>query len=320
MTNDSRVIRARLYARKETGGKAEIFLLKPMPDPQWEALVGGKRIRAGTRLLVTHKGVEVSAQVLQDLGGARRLVQFDRPIDPILDEMGHTPLPPYIHHPISDEERYQTVFSRIKGSSAAPTAGLHFTPELLLELRRRGILWATVTLHIGLDTFKPIETEDIAEHPIHSEWASLSPQVAQQINQARLAGGKVVAVGTTVVRTLETAALRSAGVTGSLRQASRMEALVCPWRSVAAFEGETDLFIYPGFDFRVVDALVTNFHLPRSSLLTLVSAFAGHELIRRAYQVAIDENYRFFSFGDAMLITGKQPDTPPAACDSTPKD
>jgi S-adenosylmethionine:tRNA ribosyltransferase-isomerase len=306
VTNDSRVIRARVFARKETGGQAEIFLLKSLPDPQWEVLVGGKRIRPGTRLIVEYEDEEIAAYVREDLGGPRRLIEFDRPIDTLLDEIGHTPLPPYIHQPLEDDERYQTIFSRIDGSSAAPTAGLHFTPELLIDLRRRGIQWAAVTLHIGLDTFKPIETPDVADHPIHAEWASISPQVAQQINQAKLAGGRVVAVGTTVVRTLETAALRSAGIMGSLRDASQMATGVCPWRPAAAFEGETDLFIYPGFEFRVVDTLITNFHLPRSSLLTLVSAFAGQELIRQAYEVAINEGYRFFSFGDAMLITRRK--------------
>jgi S-adenosylmethionine:tRNA ribosyltransferase-isomerase len=173
---------------------------------------------------------------------------------------------------------------------------------MLLALRERGVALAFLTLHIGLDTFKPVTAEYVAGHTIHSEWASLAPEVAQQINQTKLAGGRLVAVGTTAVRTLETAALRSAGINGSLRQASQLRVDLCPWRPVAAFEGATDLFIYPGFRFRVVDALLTNFHLPKSSLLMLVSAFSGWELVRRAYQNAIAERYRFFSFGDAMLI------------------
>ena len=302
VTNDSRVIPARLFARKTTGGKVEILLLRPLDDRRWEVLVGGKRVRVDTHLVVEKEGIQVSARVVEELSQARRILEFDQPIIPLLDRLGHTPLPPYIHRPLADGERYQTVYSRADGSAAAPTAGLHFTPELLLALRKQGVMLASVTLHIGLDTFKPVTTENVADHPIHSEWATLSPEVAHQINQARLAGGRVVAVGTTVVRTLEAAALRSAGVIGSLREASQKAAEACAWRPVAAFEAPTDLFIYPGFRFRVVDVMVTNFHLPRSSLLMLVSAFAGQDLIRRTYQIAIAEGYRFFSFGDAMLI------------------
>ncbi|GAB4543354.1 MAG: tRNA preQ1(34) S-adenosylmethionine ribosyltransferase-isomerase QueA [Anaerolineae bacterium] len=302
VANDSRVIPARLLGHKTSGGRVEVLLLRQLEERRWEVLVGGKRVRPGTELRLEKEGVRVGARVVEDLGEARRIVEFDRPLTPLLDELGEIPLPPYIHEPLADPERYQTVFGRMDGSAAASTAGLHFTPEMLLALRERGVILTFVTLHIGLDTFKPVTTEYAAEHPIHSEWASLTPEVAAQIYQARLAGGRVVAVGTTTVRTLETAALRSAGVTGSLREASQLQVDLCPWRPVVAFEGPTDLFIYPGFRFRVVDVLLTNFHLPKSSLLMLVSAFAGHELIRRAYQVAIAERYRFFSFGDAMLI------------------
>jgi len=216
--------------------------------------------------------------------------------------VGHTPLPPYIHTPLRDAERYQTVFSRIDGSAAAPTAGLHFTPEILLSLRDKGVLLDYVTLHIGLDTFKPVTVEQVEAHPIHREFVRLAADTARRINQAKLAGGRLVAVGTTAVRTLETAALRSAGVAGSLKQASQLGADICPWKPVAAIEEETDLYIYPGFTFRAVDVLLTNFHLPKSTLLMLVSAFAGPDLIREAYEVAIAERYRFYSFGDAMLI------------------
>jgi len=302
VANDSRVIPARLLGRKATGGKVEILLLKRLGDRRWEALVGGKRVRVNSELHIERGGVHITARVTEVLDGARRVVEFDRPLTPLLDRVGETPLPPYIHQALTDAERYQTVFSRVEGSVAAPTAGLHFTPEMLLALRQRGVALAFVTLHIGLDTFKPVMAKRVADHPIHSEWASLSPEVARQINQAKLAGGRVVAVGTTVVRTLETAALRSAGVTGSLRRASQLQVDSCPWRPVAAFEGPTDLFIYPGFRFRAVDVLLTNFHLPKSSLLMLVSAFGGRELIRRAYRIAIAERYRFFSFGDAMLL------------------
>jgi S-adenosylmethionine:tRNA ribosyltransferase-isomerase len=179
---------------------------------------------------------------------------------------------------------------------------LHFTPELLLDLRQQGIALDYVTLHVGLDTFKPVEVDQIDQHPIHSEWASLSPETARRINDAKLAGGQLLAVGTTSMRVLETAALRSAGINGSLREASQLDLNLCPWKPVAAIDGPTDLYIYPGFTFRAVDLLLTNFHLPKSSLLMLVSAFAGLELMRRAYTEAIAERYRFYSFGDAMLI------------------
>jgi S-adenosylmethionine:tRNA ribosyltransferase-isomerase len=302
VANDSRVIPARLMGHKSTGGRVEVLLLERLDERRWEALVGGKRVRPGSELRLEKGDARVTARVVEELTEARRIVEFDRPIMPLLDELGQVPLPPYIHEPLHDPERYQTVFSRVEGSAAASTAGLHFTPEMLLALRERSVILTFVTLHIGLDTFGPVTAEYVAEHAIHSEWASLTPEVARQINQAVLAGGRVVAVGTTAVRTLETAGLRSAGVSGPLKEASRIEADLCPWRPVAAFEGPTDLFIYPGFRFRVVDILLTNFHLPRSSLLMLVSAFAGRELIRRAYELAIAERYRFFSFGDAMLI------------------
>ncbi len=308
VVNDSRVIPARLFAHKLSGGQVEILLLQKLSGSRWEALVGGKRVRKGSRLLIRREGVCLEAQVVEELHGPRRVVEFDKPIDPFLQHIGHTPLPPYIQVPLADPERYQTVYSRIEGSVAAPTAGLHFTPELLTRLRAQGILFARVTLHIGLDTFKPVTAENVAEHVLHSEWASVSAETAQLINQARLSGGRVIAVGTTAVRTLETAALRAAGITGSLRRVSALEQELpqtqpgVAWRPIVAFESPTDLFIYPGFRFRVVDALITNFHLPRSSLLMLVSAFAGYELMRKAYQIAIAEGYRFYSFGDAMLI------------------
>jgi S-adenosylmethionine:tRNA ribosyltransferase-isomerase len=289
VANDSRVIPARVPARKATGGQVEILLLRALDDQRWEALVGGRRVRQGSRLTVPHAGRPVAVRVVEELGEGRRILEFDQPPAAWLPSVGQTPLPPYIHTPLADPERYQTVYSRVEGSAAAPTSGLHFTPELLLALRRRGVQLAYLTLHIGLDTFKPVTAQAVADHVIHSEWASLSPEVAHQINQAKLAGGHLVAVGTTSVRTLETAALRSAGVTGSLRQASQLAHEGCPWRPVAPFEGPTDLFIYPGFRFRAVDALITNFHLPRSSLLMLVSAFAGLELIRRAYAIAVAE-------------------------------
>ncbi|MEW5960618.1 MAG: tRNA preQ1(34) S-adenosylmethionine ribosyltransferase-isomerase QueA [Chloroflexota bacterium] len=313
IANDSRVIPARLFGRKQSGGQVEILLLKQIDELRWEAMVGGKRLRPGGVVEIPagqsgrggaarHTSPALKLTIKADLGEARRLIEFDRPVGGLLAEVGHTPLPPYIHTPLADAERYQTVFSRFDGSTAAPTAGLHFSPEILLALRDKGVALDTVTLHIGLDTFKPVTVEQVEAHPIHREYVRLTADAARRINQARLAGGRVVAVGTTAARTLETAALRSAGVTGSLREASRFGVDICPWQPVAAIEEETDLYIYPGFTFRAVDVLLTNFHLPRSTLLMLVSAFAGLDLIREAYEVAIAERYRFYSFGDAMLI------------------
>jgi S-adenosylmethionine:tRNA ribosyltransferase-isomerase len=212
-------------------------------------------------------------------------VRFSQEIEPVLEEIGHIPLPPYIHRPVDDHEDYQTIFARAPGSAAAPTAGLHFTPELVERLEDRGIGFAAVTLHIGLDTFAPVTEDDAEEHRIHSEWCRLDPEAAAIVNRTKSAGGRVIAVGTTSVRTLESAARQAPE--GSI---------------VAPFEGQTDLFILPGYEFRVVDALVTNFHLPRSTLLMLVSAFASREMILSAYETAIREGYRFYSFGDAMLI------------------
>ncbi len=317
IANDSRVLLARLFGRKTTGGKIEILLLKQVDTRHWEALVGGKRLRPGVVVELAAGGRRAGGPgkhgaagyrspifltIKEDLGESRRLVEFDQPVAAILPDLGHIPLPPYIHTNLADPERYQTVFSRVVGSAAAPTAGLHFTPEILLNLREKGVMLDFVTLHIGLDTFQPITVEQVENHVIHREWARLTSETARRINQAKLAGGRLAAVGTTAVRTLESAALRSAGLTGSLKQASALEPNFCPWQPVAAIEEETDLYIYPGFTFRAVDMLLTNFHLPKSTLLMLVSAFAGIDLIRRSYEIAIADRYRFYSFGDAMLI------------------
>ncbi len=220
-------------------------------------------------------------------------------VEDSLDRVGEMPLPPYIHTRAADPERYQTVFSREQGSAAAPTAGLHFTPELLLALRDNSVKIAHCTLHIGLDTFQPVKVEQVEQHHIHSERAALSATDARIINDAKLAGGRIIAVGTTVARTLETAAILSAG--GDPAQPERLPD-ACPWRPVIAFEQDTRLFIYPGYQWKAVDALITNFHLPRSTLLMMISAFAGRERVLNAYEVAKRENYRFFSFGDAMFI------------------
>lgn len=296
--NKSQVIPARLFARKPTGGKVEILLLRRRDATTWEALVGGKRVRPGLRLtLLDAPGGEpigAEAKVLERGERAMRVLRFDRPALELADEIGVTPLPPYIHKELEDAERYQTIYAQKPGSAAAPTAGLHFTPDLLLKLREEGVQSAFITLHIGLDTFQPVREEAIEEHQMHTEYCSLRPEVAEQINQTKLAGQRVVAVGTTSVRTLETAARVAAG--------GEEAASSCPCQTVTAFEGDTDLFIYPGFDFRAVDALITNFHLPQSTLLMLVSALTGKELMDRAYAEAIEERYRFYSFGDAMLI------------------
>lgn len=310
VANNSRVIPARLHGRKPTGGRVEILLLERQDGLRWTALVGGKKLEEGVDIQIedpTGAPVDLIATVTAVLAGPQRALMFSRPIDDLLDDLGSMPLPPYIHEPLADPERYQTIYARPTGSAAAPTAGLHFSGDLLLALRDKGVLFETVTLHVGLDTFKPVEADNVADHVIHSEWASLTPETAKRINEAKLAGGRLVAVGTTAVRTLETGALRSAGITGSLRDISLRDAAgetsnMCPWKPVAAFEGPTDLFITPGYVFRAVDAMITNFHLPKSSLLMLVSAFAGRAEMLGVYATAVAERYRFYSFGDAMLI------------------
>jgi S-adenosylmethionine:tRNA ribosyltransferase-isomerase len=281
--NQTRVIPARIFARKvPTGGKVELLLLKRTDLETWEALVGGKRVGMGKQLVLENG---ITCDVVEVLGGARRLVRFSRPLEGDLEQLGEMPLPPYIHERLEDQERYQTVYALETGSAAAPTAGLHFTPELIERLKEAGIGFAQVTLHVGLDTFAPVTEEDVAEHEIHTEWCRLDTETADRINAVKQAGGRVIAVGTTSVRTLESAA----------RQAA-------PGQAVAAIEGPTDLFILPGYQYKVVDAMVTNCHLPRSTLLMLVSAFAGRENILNAYQTAVEQQYRFYSFGDAMLI------------------
>jgi S-adenosylmethionine:tRNA ribosyltransferase-isomerase len=299
--NNSRVIPARLHGVKETGAAVEIFLLKPQADGAWQCLVGGKGLRPGVRVHIHHgdSDRDIIATVKSEIEGGGRLIRFDPPVHEWLWDVGETPLPPYIHEPLRDAERYQTIYSRIEGSVASSTAGLHFTPELLIQLREQGIRFVTVTLHIGLDTFKPVQAENIEEHQIHREWAELPAETAKAINETKLAGGRVIAIGTTVVRTLESSAKIALG----FRPCDDIpEGAVCGWQTVAAFEGETDLFIKPGFKFRAVDAMITNFHLPKSTLLMLVSAFAGKQLMERAYAEAVRDRYRFYSFGDAMLI------------------
>lgn len=310
VANNSRVIPARLYGRKESGGRVELLLLEQLSDTHWKALVGGRKLVEGVQIQLQDSAAadtDLTVTVTKMLDGPLRELEFSKPTDEWLHSVGQTPLPPYIHRQLENNERYQTIYSRPAGSAAAPTAGLHFTPELLLALRDKGVLFETVTLHVGLDTFKPVTVDDITAHTIHSEWAVLTPETAQRINEAKLAGGRLIAIGTTSMRTLETAALRSAGITGSLQSITARDiggetSSICPWKPVAAFEGYTDLYIYPGYNFRAVDALITNFHIPQSTLLMLVSAFASREQIQQAYQAALENDYRFLSLGDAMLI------------------
>ncbi|MDX1994865.1 MAG: tRNA preQ1(34) S-adenosylmethionine ribosyltransferase-isomerase QueA [bacterium] len=296
--NSTRVIPARLRATKAgTGGAAEILLLKQLTETRWRVLIGGKRTLPG--LVLNIHDSPITATIVSELEEAEREIEFSEPIAPYLQQLGEMPLPPYIHTQLQDKERYQTVYSREEGSAAAPTAGLHFTPELLLALREKGVHLAYCTLHVGLDTFLPVRVEDIKTHKIHSERAVLTAENAHVINQAKLAGGRIIAVGTTTARTLETAGILSAGGDPAHPEANGE---VCAWRPVIAFERDTDLFIYPGYQWRAVDALITNFHLPKSTLLMMISALAGREFVLRAYEAAKQEGYRFFSFGDAMFI------------------
>ena len=299
VVNRSRVIPARLHGRKLPGGGAvEILLLRRRDAGIWDALVRpGRRLTVGTRVGFGERGAYAEIVGRTDFGG--RQVRFLDGADRILEgasfdqwvrQVGEVPLPPYISERLGDPERYQTVYAQEIGSAAAPTAGLHFTHDLLFRLRDRGVVTADVTLHVGLDTFRPVETDDLRDHAIHSEWCEMSAVAGSRISTTRRVGGRVVAVGTTSVRVLESAA-------GQWLQQDESGGPLDP-----GYSGDTRLFIYPGYSFKLVDALITNFHLPRSSLLMLVSAFAGFDLIRRAYDVAIAERYRFYSFGDAMLI------------------
>ena len=283
--NDTRVIPARLIGHKSTGARAEIFLLRRLDAVTWETLVKpGRKITEGAEIFF---GSELSCKVVgrTDFGG--RVVQFNFSgvFEEILDRLGETPLPPYIHERLDDSERYQTVYNRERGSAAAPTAGLHFTTEQMHELKNFGVNLGFVTLHVGLGTFRPVQVETIEQHQMHEEFFSIPPETAELIRETKLRGGRVIAVGTTSIRTLEAAALDKT--------------------SVAVGSSSTKIFIYPGYEFKIVDALITNFHLPKSTLLMLVSAFAGRDFILRAYREAVEQRYRFFSFGDAMFITHK---------------
>ncbi len=275
--NRTRVIPARIFAKKETGGKVELLLLRRRDELTWEALVGGKGLRVGRKVQIEE---HVTAEIIEILEGSERLIKFSEPIEPYFSKVGNVPLPLYIHEKLTDPERYQTVYSRDVGSAAAPTAGLHFTPRLLEEIQAKGVKIGYVTLHVGLDTFAPVTEENPQEHKIHTEWCELPQETADLINETKRNGGRVIAVGTTSVRTLESAANVP----------------------LSAFATPTSIYILPGYQFKVVDAMITNFHLPKSTLIMLVSAFAGREKILSTYETAIKEGYRFYSFGDAMFI------------------
>jgi len=315
--NESRVIPARLFARKPTGGKVELLLLRQRTDYAWETLVRGRNVHVGLCLAIldSSNGLPIGAEanVVEEGERGMCVLSFDQPVLSLAAQVGVTPLPPYIHAPLKNGERYQTIYARVPGSAAAPTAGLHFTPALLSRLREMDVRSAFVTLHIGLDTFRPVGEERIEDHRMHTEYGRLTPEVAEQVNQAKREGHRVVAVGTTSVRILETAAGKSQSSKSpfAIRHSpfairhSPFAIRHSPFADspfVQPFEGATDLFIYPGYEYKVVDVLITNFHLPRSTLLMLVAAFAGKELLDRAYHEAIRERYRFYSFGDAMLI------------------
>jgi len=280
--NDTWVIPARLYGKKITGGKVEILLLRRILDDAWEALVNpSKRVGIGTKLLFG--GGRLQGEVIERTEAGSKVINFKYKGDfwDLLSELGETPLPPYIKEKIEDVERYQTVYAKKKGASAAPTAGLHFTEKLLSRIKEKGIKTTFVTLHTGLATFRPVKTEFIKHHKMHKEYYEVSVDAAQAINKAKKEGGRVIAVGTTTVRVLETSHHDGKVIEG---------------------KGDTELFIYPGYKFKVVDAIITNFHFPKSTLLMLVSAFANRKHIFKAYEEAIHKKYRFYSFGDAMLI------------------
>ena len=286
--NDTRVIPARLYGRREdTGGKVEILLLQRIEPGVWKALGRpGRRLRQGRRFWIDGGSAgELWLDVLEAAENGVRTIRLSS--EEGLEEAGRIALPPYIHTPLDDPQRYQTVYSREPGSVAAPTAGLHFTPRLLSDLEAKGVRSVYVTLHVGLDTFRPVREEDPTDHQMHGEYFQLSEDAAGELNAARVEGRRVIAVGTTSVRLLEQAAIHSEGKSS---------------QEIMATSGWTELYILPGHRFRLVDAMITNFHLPRTTLLMMVSAFAGRENVLNAYHEAIQQEYRFYSFGDAMLI------------------
>ncbi|MBE5937153.1 MAG: tRNA preQ1(34) S-adenosylmethionine ribosyltransferase-isomerase QueA [Lachnospiraceae bacterium] len=281
--NNTKVIPARLLGEKEgTGGAVEVLLLKRISADVWEAIVRpGKKLRTGAR--VSFGGGRLTGEITEVLADGNRHIRFEYEgiFEEVLDALGKMPLPPYITHELKDKSRYQTVYAKYEGSAAAPTAGLHFTNELLEEIKTKGINIASVTLHVGLGTFRPVKVDNVDEHHMHSEYYKVSKEAADLINETKKKGNRVICVGTTSCRTVESAA---------------KDGIVCEC------EGNTDIFIYPGYEFKIMDGLITNFHLPESTLLMLVSALAGKDNIMKAYEEAVNEKYRFFSFGDAMII------------------
>lgn len=301
--NNTKVIPARLFGEKEgTQAKIEILLLKRRENDVWETLVKpGKKAKPGTRIFFGD-GLLIG-EITDVVEDGNRLIQFtyEGIFEEILDRLGQMPLPPYITHQLKDKSRYQTVYAKYDGSAAAPTAGLHFTPELLGQIRAKGICIAEVTLHVGLGTFRPVKVENVKEHHMHSEYYELDKQAAEIINATKRRGGRVICVGTTSCRTVESAAAKIGRESIALaNEKSLCQEVSETW--VKPCRGLTDIFIYPGYQFQVLDALITNFHLPESTLVMLVSALAGREKVLHAYEEAVKEKYRFFSFGDAMLV------------------
>lgn len=284
--NDTKVIPARLFGVKEdTGAKAEVLLLKNLSGDRWEALVKpGKKLRKGNVIVFGEGRLRAIVEEEGEMGARTLNFEYEGIFNEILDSLGQMPLPPYIKEKLEDKDRYQTVYARHEGSAAAPTAGLHFTEELLEQIKRKGVDIAFITLHVGLGTFRPMSVENVEDHVMHEEYYILPAETAELLNRTRERGGRIIPVGTTSCRTLETVGNRCGG--GPLTETS----------------GWTGIFIYPGYEFKVVDGLITNFHLPKSTLVMLVSALAGRERIMAAYQEAIEREYRFFSFGDAMFI------------------
>lgn len=282
--NNTKVIPARLYGtRVDTGATIELLLLKRMENDVWETLVKpGKKARQGA--VISFGDGILMGEIIDVKEDGNRLIQFryEGIFEEILDQLGQMPLPPYITHTLKDKNRYQTVYAKYEGSAAAPTAGLHFTEELFQKLEEKGVLVANVTLHVGLGTFRPVKVDDVSKHHMHTEFYQVTKEEADKINKAKQAGGRIVCVGTTSCRTIESAADEN----GVLKPG----------------QGDTDIFIYPGYSFKMMDVLITNFHLPESTLLMLVSALAGKEQVMRVYEEAVQEKYRFFSFGDAMII------------------
>jgi len=283
--NDTKVLPARLFGvKEETKAHVEVLLLKQMEGDRWETLVKpAKRVKVGTRIIFGDGKLIATCVDTLDYGGRIFEFSYEGIFYEVLDSLGEMPLPPYIKERLDDRDRYQTVYAKERGSAAAPTAGLHFTEELLNDIRKKGVHIAFITLHVGLGTFRPVSVENIEEHDMHSEFYSMSEETAQLLNEVKVKGGRIISVGTTSTRTLETIASKHEG-------------------KFVAERGWTNIFIYPGYTFKAIDGLITNFHLPKSTLIMLVSALAGRENVLNAYETAVKEKYRFFSFGDAMLI------------------